>query len=372
MAPSIRQTLVCKEFILLADLLALPCDEIILAPMAYSKVGFLTFEEYGQAKTQILQAGKRVVLLWDRIEKDSPLEKGLERLGQWLPDVAAVRVQDPGVAMGIKEKHPKVPIQLSLEQNSPNQRSIFRWASLIQPERLILSNQFPFTLIEALDKATLPELEIPVLGPLEVFYSPRNLLSEDRSPTSVEAVSAERPRQRNSLYQSDAGTVMFHSRDLYLLDQFEVIQTAGICWVKLEPRSKEQCQWLASCQSKEDFQQIKSKWPVKVTRGFFSANRTDRPLKRLVNRSLAPHREQAIGQVIEAKKSSHLLIELSQSVKLPLNLLLINPEGREVKFQLNQLKTLQGATMDGMANPGLYIIDWIKGGLARSLLLHHL
>jgi len=369
MTQRIRRTIVCKEFKLLADLLSLRGDEFLLAPLMYSKAGSLSFDNFCKASHRLAEGRIPAVLLWDRIEKDDALGKRLDDLPRWLPFVAAIRIQDPGVAAAIKERHPEVPLQLSLEQNSPNHRSILAWTRLIKPQRLVLSNQFSLALIQSLDKSELPELEIPALGPLEVFYSPRHLISEDASNRQVEAISEERPRQTNSLVQSDAGTLMFHSRDLFLLDQFESMSQAGISWAKIEPRSAEQCQWLASCITTQDFREIKTKWPNKVTRGFFSANRTDRPLKRLVNQSLAPFREQALGQVIEAKKGAHLLIELYETIDLPAQLTLINPEGREVSFILSDLSNLQGQQIKGSTSPGFFLAPWIKGGLARSLLL---
>ena len=369
MSLPMKRAIICNQFKLLNYILKLECAEVLLGTSALSKAGALSDNEFLQACDAIKSVDRLPVLIWDRIEKDTELEGKIQFLSAWLPNIAAIRVQDPGVASAVREAFPDLALQLSLEGSSPNHRSIQRWSEILKPDRLILSNQLPLVQIQSLESQSLPALEIPVLGPLEVFYSPRLLLSEDGRARELTAISEERPRQTNLLLQNTSGTVMFHSRDLFLLDQIDLIAKAGVTWVKLAPSSVEQCEMLSACHSKEDFQQLKTKWPVKVTRGFFSANRTDRPLKRLLNRHLAPYREQAIGQVVEGKKGSHILIELTHQLQLPVKLKLLNPEGRDYEFVLEQLHSLEQVPVGPEVGPGLYLSSWTKGALARSLLL---
>jgi len=369
----LQRTLFCAIPELLAPLLELEGVEVLLAATGFSKAGMLPELDLPWMCEQVRAKGKRPVLVWDRLEKDGGIKTALAALRPLLPFLAAVRVSDLGAALGLKETYPALELQLSLESHSPNQGSIRAWAKALEPKRLVLSNQMPVKEISGLQApgapADLPPLEIQVLGPLEVFYSPRPLLGEPGRWFDQQLSNPERPRQRSRITQTPAGTLVFHNRDLFLLDQLDRIARTPVGFVKLFPTHQEQINLIAGADQIQDYGALKAQWPHLVTRGFFSANRTDRPLRRLGNEALAKASAQALGMVLEAKKGAYLLLELFDSLPLPCRLRLVNPEGKEIDCGWTELKRLDGSTAANAAVPGLYLVPWVKGALARSLLL---
>lgn len=365
----LKRTLFCTLPELLAPLLELEGAELLLATSLFSKAGLLPERDLPGICGQVREKGKRPVLVWDRLEKDRGITLALGQIGAWMPHLAAVRVSDPGAALALKEAYPALELQLSLESHSPNQGSIRAWAKALAPKRLVLSNQMPLREIAPLDQKNLPPLEIQVLGPLEVFYSPRPLLGAPGERREQRLLNPERPRQHSRIQQGPAGTVVFHNRDLFLLDQLDQIAKTSVAYLKLFPSNLEQARLLAQADQTGDYGTLKAQWPNLVTRGFFSANRTDRPLKRLGNETLAKLSAQALGEVIEAKKGAYLLLELFGPLALPCRLRLVNPEGKEIDCSWSEFTTLEGIPLGDSAGPGLYRVPWVKGALARSLLL---
>ena len=95
--------------------------------------------------------GKRVVLVWDLLCGDGAIADGgalIGRLGPALFD--AIRVQDPGVALYVKERFPDLGLQLVLETGNHNTEGILAWEARFAPERLVLSNELPLDQLAAL------------------------------------------------------------------------------------------------------------------------------------------------------------------------------------------------------------------------------
>ncbi|MDT8445580.1 MAG: U32 family peptidase [bacterium] len=352
---------------LLEPLLALSQPEILWGVKGLSRRGQFEVDETPLVLEKILAAGGSPILLWDLPLTDQALARGLTILEPWVSKLRGVKVADLGAARALKRHWPELPLHLSLELSSPNAATIHGWAAELNPARICLSNQLPIKAVAGLDKTGLPPLEVQALGPLEVFFSSRPLLDADQAYRALEAVSLERPRQVNRLWQSPQGTCMLHSRDLFLLDRLASIEAAGVGGVRLE--FAELKEWQAFEAAQGDFLALKAAWPRKITAGFFCANRTDRPVKRLTNARLAQVEGQQVGEVLEASKGAYCLIQLEISLNLPVQLGLVNPEGKEFTLLIERLEKLSGEQVSGISEPGAYLIPFVKGALARSLLL---
>lgn len=349
------------------DLLSLSGSTFLLGATQLSRRGRLQSSDLRRILTGTAENNSQAVLLWDLSLNDQQLAQGAKLIEPWLDRIQGLRISDPGAARWVRRHWPEVQLQFSLEYHGVNERALKTWAELLDPSLLVLSNQLPVKTLQSMDLKELPPLEMQALGPLEVFFSSRRLLCPEDLQSEMQAVSNERPRQVYRLWQSQAGTAMLHSRELFLLDQLNLFEAAGIGQVRLEFTTPKH--WALFAAHQPHWAELKALWPTKVTRGFFSANRTDRPLSRLTNRHLAQAQGQVVGQVLQAKKRAYCLIELQQSLSLPQSVEVVTPEGGQFTWALDQLKNLAGQPVGPKVEPGVYRLPHQKGALARSLLL---
>ena len=341
-------------------------DEWLLGFVGWAKGGRLTPNDW----PKLVSSPQRRVLLADRILSDPQLESAIKELTPWVKAgwVQAVRFLDPGLGVVLGKAFPQLPLQADLRFGGVNEKAVNCWAKGFGSglERLVLSNQIPVKALGLWDKRRLLPFEMQVLGPIEVFYSARPLLG---GPWRGAARSEVRPRQSATLLEGPEGTVMYHSRELFILDRLSRLTEVGVNFWRLAPTSAKLAALIVEAIETQDWAGLKAAWPQKTTAGFFSANRTDRPLKRLNNPILFSEDWSPLGRVVSGQKGSHCLIELEQTLILPAPLKLINPEGKSSEFILQELKDLRGKVYKELVPPGLYLSSWIKQGLAQSLLI---
>ena len=108
---------------------------------------------------------------------------------------------------------------------------------------------------------------------------------------------------------------MYHYKDLFLLDFIPELQKINLKVLRLDFRNIE---IKPNCIKKIDsimcsfnhqkVKSLKSKWPSKVTRAFFRANRTDLAIDRIKNPHRKDHGKTRVGCIVEAVKEQYLII----------------------------------------------------------------
>ena len=123
-------------------------------------------------------------------------------------------------------------------------------------------------------------------------------------------------------------------KDLFLLDFIPELQKVNLKVLRLDFRNieiKPDCikniDSLLDSFDKQKVKSLKSKWPSKITRGFFRANRTDLAIDRIKNPHRKDHGETLVGCVVEAVKEHHLIMLTRKSFQSGKSLLGITPEG---------------------------------------------
>ena len=154
-------------------------DEVIIAPKDLSRFSRNSMEEFYELSREAKSLGLKVVLEWDVLASEddfSTFTKAFNRIDKTLYDF--VRVQDPGVLNYVLEESTK-PIQLILEGGNHNLVGIKKWKEIVgaRLERIVLSIELSKDKLEHYCKELSCPIEILVLGPVLLFYSPRKLLS---------------------------------------------------------------------------------------------------------------------------------------------------------------------------------------------------
>jgi putative protease len=230
--------------------------------------------------------GKKVYLtvnIFARNSKINTFDRQLAELAACKPD--ALIMGDPGLIAMVKEKHPEIPIHLSVQANCMNWQAVKFWQK-IGVERVILSRELKLEEIKSIkDHVPDMELEAFVHGSICIAYSGRCLLSRYMSyrdanqgicdnscrypmkvyaqphaagascgagPAPAAPFNAQDFIANNEFYLEDArnpgelyridedenGTYIMNAKDLRLIEYLNDLVSAGVCSLKIEGRTK--------------------------------------------------------------------------------------------------------------------------------------
>lgn len=200
--------------------------------------------------------------IFARNRKIKEFGRQIDDWAQLKPD--ALIMSDPGLISMVREKHPEIPIHLSVQANVMNWQGVKFWHEKLGIERVILSRELQLNEIKEIkDRVPTVELEAFVHGSICIAYSGRCLMSsyfsyrdanqgvcdnscrekfhlyeakKDSSEYYLEDL-----RNKGELYQIDEdenGTYLMNAKDLRLIEYMREIYAAGVCSLKVEGRTK--------------------------------------------------------------------------------------------------------------------------------------
>ncbi|MBT4792044.1 MAG: hypothetical protein HON90_10770 [Halobacteriovoraceae bacterium] len=321
-----------------------------------------------------------VILEWDILIVESDFAGISERfnaISSELYDV--IRVQDVGVLEYILETTSK-PIQFVAQTGNHNLIGLQKWVSYIgtRLERIILSLELNKDAIKNYCQQLSCPVEVLVVGPILLFYSPRKLLSapllESINQEVIEAMgeSEESPHKGFPILENRHGTFMFHIKDLFLLDKLDELMQTGAQYYRLDLRHQEDLNLITDIvnpRAKENhFAQVKQAYKRDVIRGYFHINKSDVLFKKLKNSRVQRKDEHYIGEVIETKKSDYMAIWIrtNQTIKLDDELKFINPEGKQFICKVYMLKNSSYESVESCGRGQLALINYMGGVWPKS------
>ena len=153
----------------------------------------------------------------------------------------------------------------------------------------------------------------------------------------------------------------------FLLDFIPELQKVNLKFLRLDFRNLEikpdcikKIDSLLDSFDKQKVKSLKSKWPSKVTRAFFRANRTDLAIDRIKNPHRKDHGKNLVGFIVEAEKEQHLIILTRKSFQSGKSLLGITPEGRDCIISTDFISTIDGQPVMEIESGNLYKVPHVK------------
>ena len=358
--------------------------EVILEHKTLSRMGRLDTDSLLSLTGAALESGMSPVLQWDILCTESNFKNCIKLLDDLpLSKFAAIRVQDIGAAEWLRHELPEIPIHFIAETGNHNLTGLLRWHEYFGPQlqRFILSSELPkSTLINYCRSLTVP-CEILTAGRILLFYTPRKLLGNyESSKNSFDfmekiLVPSDQPQRQFRTLENQHGTFMYHHKDLFLLDFIPELQNINLKVLRLDFRHMEiKSDWIKKIDrllgsfDKQTVRSLKSKWPSKITRGFFRANRTDLAIDRIKNPPRKDRGEALVGCVVEAVKEQHLIMLTRKSFQSGKSLLGITPEGRECIISTESIHTTDGQPVREIESGNLYQVPHVKYVTAETLL----
>jgi len=184
-----------------------------------------------------------------------PDNADLDALATYLKEIVplpfdALIAADPGVIEMIREFAPDKTIHLSTQANSVNWRSVSFWEKQ-GIARINLAREMTLADVRETAEKTAVELELFAHGAMCISYSGRCLLSSVMSGRNANKgecshpcrwnyslVEETRPGEYFPVMEDAAGTFIFNSKDLCLIEHLPEILASGVASLKIEGRMK--------------------------------------------------------------------------------------------------------------------------------------
>jgi hypothetical protein len=354
----------------------LPITEILLQTRSFCRCGGIEDHDLATVTGILKQSGKRIVLAWDCLSKDREINEAAGKLERFIKQFDAIRFLDPGIGSFLKTNFPDCELELSLEHGSFNKHAILSWIKTFLPQltRVVLSNQLPFFVIESLRSLITVEMELLGYGPLEIFYSRRKLLtkqlvSSNRFSNKLTLASDDRPNQKNQVFQTEKGTIVYYDKRLNIFEHHNEIGMAGINVLRLEYLYQDELKQLVEIL--EDPNWVKSLGLQKqgeFIQGFFDNNLSHKLFTELSNKHLIFQKETQAGVILETVKQHYCIIRLDQPTTLPQSIEICTPDGKNIRSVLIEIMDLKGQNHIRKVKPGVYQFSWIKYATPGSVI----
>jgi putative protease len=322
----------------------------------------------------------------------------------------ALIMSDPGLIAMVKEKHPEIPVHLSVQANVMNWQGVKFWHEQIGVERVILSRELQVNEIKEIrDRVPTVELEAFVHGAICIAYSGRCLMSsyfsyrdanqgvcdnscrekfhlfETQKDTSEYYL--EDLRNKGELYQIDEdehGTYIMNAKDLRLIDHLKEIVDAGVCSLKVEGRTKSEYYVAmvtrAYRRAIDDLMAGKAFDPElfkeldKVAnRGYHTGFMVQAPQVEGQNydTSVPRYYSQKFGGIVssDAAPSGYLAIEVRNKINLGDTGELITPDNQTLDFRVEKILNAKGESVAAAhGGSGVFFIESPTDVPAMSIL----
>ncbi|MEC7417998.1 MAG: U32 family peptidase [SAR324 cluster bacterium] len=335
--------------------------EVIVEHSLLSQLGGLPTPELIALTKQLKQHGCSVFLQWDRLMTEPEFQECLRVLEalRSLP-FDAIRVQDTGAAEWVRLHKTDTALHLIAESGHHNLASLGQLATHFAPQRIAVSPELPSPQIRECARKVKVPIEVLGLGPLLLYHTPRKLLPSKPDTGTVQSLRPPEQLQQNPVVESPHGTFLFDRRDLFLLDLLEQLEAAGVSSIRVDLRLKydfsiiEKIDDAVRTPDSSKRKTLKRVWPQPTTHGFFRANRTDRAFRYLNNPHLRPTSSPPIGTVLEANRTSGIVIMAHESFQEGEPLSCVTPQGQTVSLTTTPLVDLEQAPLQAASPGGLY------------------
>lgn len=199
-------------------------------------------------------AGKKIYFTVNAIPRNSKIAgfaRYLDTMAELKPD--ALIMADPGLIGITRERHPSLPVHISVQTNTMNYAAVQFWKN-IGAERVILSRELSIAEITEI-KQKIPDMEIEVFvhGSICIAHSGRCFMSNYfrnrdanqgacnnacRDEYQVFISNKAKHPEQMELIETDEGAYLMNSKDLRGIEYLSHLTRAGVDSVKVEGRTK--------------------------------------------------------------------------------------------------------------------------------------
>ncbi len=318
-----------------------------------------------------------------------PQEEDLPLVEQTVDALARVgmteyRVQDPGLALFIKETFKKSKFCFCPETGNGSPLAV-NWLGKVENglfSSLCLPSELDANDLKAIISGAWrggPGLEYPVHGPILLQYSRRRLqhgggTEKELAPKISWGRSVERPGRRLMFYDNPWGHFIFCWFDKCLLARIPALMEIGLdAWV-IDGRGRPELylaeslkayrlsiasyldnpqMWTADMKT---INKLKFLSGVVSKCGFFNSNTTDK-FKYVLDCDNVD--SQAIGRVVDVIRGKFSTLEIEAGIlRVGDKIRIVTPAGEEIKIKVEFLQNTAGQTLDSSEGESFVLVPW--------------
>lgn len=355
-------------------------SEVIIGIKDFSRRGTLELREGIELAKRAREKDLQVILEWDALMEE-PRFKKLSALLMTIDfSFDAIRVRDAGAVLWVRD-HMQRPIHLLVEAGHHNILALKSWSERLGErfKRVVLSPELPAKTIKLWRQELNLEIEVLGLGPLLLFHSPRALLSSLESAPAAdewiaEGASEESPHKGFPLFENQHGTLMFHPKDLSILERYEEIKEVGVDWLRIDHRHETDLRAMAHISrfliapTIENLQTLQTSWSRAWMRGYWDVNKSNVLFDKLTNQHLS-QRATACAEVLEGKKEAWLAVRvIGAGLSLGREFDVTSPLGKVRRLKLHWLKDDAFESVTELVPGQVGFVPWSSGAPAKSQL----
>ena len=346
-------------------------------------------EDFQRGINLVHEHGKKffaVLNVIPHVRRTKAFTPDLDKVAALKPD--AFIMADPGLIMEARERHPEIPVHLSVQANCVNSGTVKFWQK-IGVERVILARELSLNEIEMIrNECPDMELEVFVHGALCIAVSGRCLISgmlsrrdanvgtcnnacrwgfNVRSITAEIEETSQRKGEWMPIEEDEHGSYLLNSKDLCALPLIKRLMEIGVDSLKIEGRSRSP--FYAGAMSRayriaidsiadggeiphESYEIVNSIPARSYTTGLLEPHRPDETQEYETN-SPNPGAWQIVGEV-DKQENGRIFIKVKNRFESKSKLIIYTPQGR-IDVNAATLCDKNGNPMEVAPGDGYYV-----------------
>ncbi len=353
--------------------------EVIVCLRDFSSRPVFAKEDLPDLYAEAQRRGQQLLLECDLLFNSEELERASAELLELESNTDCLRILDTGLARLLVEQIRSLQIDLMVNWGNHNSEGLLGWNEAFGSaiRRLILSPEISHSMLDGFIKKIPRQVEIPVLGALQVFYSRRLLLSEGKDDVQALASSEESAHKNFPFYQNKRGTFMDHVRDLGILDDVVNSFQGEQVWGRIDLRGRpSEVLWpllerFWESRSAEDWLTFKEQYTRALFKGYFRQNKSSSLFRKLKNEHLEKQHDGFVGEVIDYTKKEYIVIKqpvwghhLCEADWIEF----LTPEGKKIGGRVRDLHKLNGHVLKDSEHENYFVMKAVKGAIVKSQL----
>jgi putative protease len=379
-------TFVTSKEDILACAAAPNLEEVLIEPRELSREGRLSCEEAEELAKEAAQHGLKPTLVWDILMTETEFANRSKLVaGMNLDLFSAIRTQDPGAAMWVREHAPGKALQFVVENSNHNMPGLARWVSELRPQRMILSTQLPEDKLIACCKQLNTECEVLGAGKILLFYSKRHLLQanfrNDEEANDAHWIYADSSSEESAsrpfpTIENEHGTFMYLNKDHFILDSLARLDEAGMHTIRIDLRDLQAGEHAAKgidtlcAMTLAGDAGLDTVWTRPTSAPFFKRNKTDKQFARMKPQTRLLRDAKCVAEVVSVERGELLgLLTLRDFDTQGASFKFVAHDGSELPAELETFSDITGNPLATCAAHQVVRCQWVKGVKAGAILV---
>jgi putative protease len=379
-------TFVTSKEDILACAAAPSLEEVLIEPSSLSREGRLSIEEAEALAKEAIQHGLKPTLVWDILMTETDFDNRSKLVaGMNLDLFSAIRTQDPGAAMWVRDNAPGKALQFVVENSNHNMPGLTRWVAELRPQRMILSTQLPEDKLIACCKQLGTECEVLGAGKILLFYSKRHLLQanfrneEDANDAHwiyADSSSEESASRPFPTIENEHGTFMYLNKDHFILDSLARLDEAGMHTIRIDLRDLQAGENAAKgieticAMTLARDPGLDTVWTRPTSAPFFKRNRTDKQFARMKPQTRLLRDAKCVAEVVSVERGELLgLFTLRDFDTQGASFKFVAHDGSELPAELQTFSDITGNSLSTCSAHQVVRCQWVKGVKAGAILV---